>query len=128
MDSTALVEAKINSGRDLVHELDKTAWKPSIATWFLYGDVGEWRLLLASPTFDTMPPVEAYKRVAEALAKLAEPDLEISDIKIVKTTEPLAQVMRKMIHTGANSISQIRLTNNFINGIFVQDALAYRLS
>jgi hypothetical protein len=55
--------------------------------------------------------------------------VDISDVKIVRTSEPLVQVLKTLAQTGpAPSISTIQLSNNYINGIFIQDAWAYRLA
>jgi hypothetical protein len=71
----------------------------------------------------------AYKAVADALAVLKGSAVEISDIKVIRTDEPLVTVLGMMIRTGPTpALSLARLTNNYINGILIQDALLYRLA
>jgi hypothetical protein len=129
MDTAVLVETKIDAGRKLVERLDAAGHSPTVASWFLYPEVDQWRLLLGSPEFDKVDPTLAYKIVAEVLATAPRIELDVSDVKFVRANDPLATVLRTMVRTGpAPSISTIRLTSNYINGIFIQDALAYRLS
>jgi len=130
MDQAVLVEQKQDEGERLVRALDGAGLPPSAAFWFYYPDADIWNLILAGSHFSAShaAPTEPYRKIASVTSKLAPPvtAVSIADIKTVEESDPLVAALRTMVHTGA-AISSIRLTNNFVNGIHIADALVYRL-
>jgi len=70
MDQAVLVEQQQTDGRRLVEQMDRDGVSPSVAVWYLYSDVGTWRLLLAGPQLDLNKPQEAYASIARSLSAL----------------------------------------------------------
>jgi hypothetical protein len=128
MDQAVLVEQQQTDGRRLVEQMDRDGVAPSVAVWYLYSDVGTWRLLLAGPHLDLKNPEEAYGSVARSLNAL-QPRAEsvsIADIKVLSPSDPLLSALRTIIHTG-NGLSTIRMSDNFVNGFHIAEALAYQV-
>ena len=129
MDQAVLVEQQEHDGKRLVEQMDRDGISPSVAVWYLYSDVGTWRLLLAGPRLDVRKPEDAYATLAKALAALKPPaeSISIADVKVVSETDPLIGALRAMIGTG-KGLSSIRMSDNFVNGLHIAQALAYRVT
>lgn len=130
MDQAVLVEQKQSEGERLVRALDGAGLPPSAAFWYYYPDSDLWNLILAGSEFSASQssPTEPYRKIAGVTSQLKPPatSVSIADIKTVEEGDPLLAALRTMVRTGAD-ISSIRLTNNFINGVYIADALVYRL-
>jgi hypothetical protein len=131
MAETALVESQIADSSELLRRLDAAGSGPSLAVWYFYEDVERWRLILAGSTFDGMLPKSeafAYRGLAEVIADASLKSLSISDVKLVRTTSPLAIALRPLLRTPPNSISRARFVNTTLNGIFIKEMLILRAS
>jgi len=130
MDQAVLVEQKQSEGERLVRALDGAGLPPSAAFWFYYPEADLWNLILAGSQFSASKgaPIDPYRKIAGVTSQLKPPAtaVSIADIRTVEEGDPIVIALRTMVHTGAD-ISSIRLTNNFINGIHIADALVYRL-
>lgn len=129
MDQAVLVEQQQTDGRRLVEQMDRDGVSPSVAVWYLYSDVGTWRLLLAGPGLDVKKPEEAYAAIARSLNALKPPaeSTSIADVKVLSASDPLLGALRTMIRTG-NGLNMIRMSDNFVNGFHIAQALAYRIT
>lgn len=131
MGEETLVESQISDSISLVKSLEDQGNKPSAVVWYYFPDAGEWRLLLAGPTFDALLPREeshAYQIVAEALNRSQVKSLTIGEIKLVRTDYPLLKAMRFLIGTPPDSIVRAHFKDNSINGIFIKEMLVLRSS
>src|SRR5665213_3047717 len=129
MDQAVLVEQQQTDGRRLVEQMDRDGVNPSVAVWYLYSDIGSWRLLLAGPQLDLNNQQEAYASIARSLSALqpSAKSLSIADVKVLSPSDPLLSALRTMINTG-KALSTIRMSNNFVNGFHIAEALAYRVT
>jgi hypothetical protein len=130
MDQEVLVEQKQTEGHRLVEALDAAQLPPSAAFWNYYTDSDQWRLVVVGNTLrpDSGDPISPYRRIAPVIAMMQPPlnALSMADIKPMADTDPLVQALRLMVQTGPG-IKAIRLSNNFVNGIHIADALVYRV-
>jgi hypothetical protein len=130
MAQEVLVEQKQSEGERLVRALDVAGLPPSAAFWFYYPDSDLWNLILAGSDFSAYQGTltDPYRKIAGVTSQLRPPAtaVSIADIKTVEEGDPLVAALRTMVRTGAD-INSIRLTNNFVNGIHIADALIYRL-
>jgi hypothetical protein len=126
MDSAALVGTDIERGADLVKALDDAQFPVRSALWLYLSEEREWRLTIATPLVDEAGPRDAYKRIQKVLAKRPEIDLPLQRISVVSPKDPLIQALRKVVHTG-EGISAIRLSRNAVNGVYIEDAVLYRV-
>ena len=127
MDKPALVDGDMKAGEALLNKLDETEFDVKAALWFYMQDSEEWRLILASPVVDTDGPKKAYEKVQSQLQKLnGRSELTLRNISLVSPSDNLIKALKSVINTG-KAISNIRLTRNVINGVFIEDAYIYRL-
>ena len=132
MDQASLVEGQVEAGQSLLREADKAGPRISSAFWYLYDDVGQWRLVLASPDLDAFLKKDvalAYRRVAGLLHALPEPQaISIADVKVVATEDPLVRTLNKIVGTLGNAVLRVQMKDTFVNGIHVAEVLLYRAS
>jgi hypothetical protein len=131
MGEKVLVESKIPDTIRLIEKLDEDGNSPSLAVWYFYDDVDEWRLLIAGSVFDALLPkqeVIAYKKIIEVIASLSLSSLSVSDLKLVGTNSPLPQALRLIIRTDTTGITQAHFANTTLNGIFMKEFFVLRSS
>jgi len=133
MDTTILVEKDIEDGRKLVEALDRSNFNLVGALWFYFADSREWRLLLVSPLVDTIGPSGCYRRIQSVLKDMSYDlatsfGIPLSRIAVKSPWDSLIRLLKMAIQTDRRGISKIRFTRNTINGVFIEDALIYRLS
>jgi len=129
MAETALVEGLIQDAIELVQQLDGNEYKPSKAVWYYYDDVDAWRLIIVSSEFDKLLPKSeplAYKIIAEAINAKNLASLSISEVKLMKSDDPLIGTLGFLISTGPDNIMQANFSNTTINGIFIKDMIILR--
>jgi hypothetical protein len=131
MGEEALVESQIADTIALVNVLETQGDKPSSVVWYYFPDAGEWRLLIAGPSFDALLPKEesrAYQKIAEALNKAQVTSITIGEIKLVRTDYPLLKAVRFLIGTPPDAMVRAHFKDNSVNGIFVKEMLVLRSS
>jgi hypothetical protein len=129
MAETALVKGLIQDSIQLVQQLDVGQYKPSKVVWYYYDDVDTWRLIVVSGEFDKMLPKNeplAYKIIAEAINAIDLSSLSISEVKLMKSDEPLVGTLGFLVGTGPDNITQANFSNTTINGIFIKDMVILR--
>lgn len=128
MDKATLVEKDIKDGKSLIEALDRSEFLLSGALWFYFSKAEEWRLLLVTPSVDSIGPRQSYK-VIQSVIEDFPPSFGISiiNISVRSPKDILIQLLRTAIRTGPE-ISEIRFSRNTINNVFIEDALIYRLT
>jgi hypothetical protein len=127
MDKKILVDRDIEDGKRLIEELDKSKFQLNGALWFYFKDSEEWRLLFVSPLVDTVGPRTCYRIVQSAIADLSVVfRISLEHISVLSPRGRLIQLLKIAIRTDSG-LSTIRFTGNTINGVFIEDALIYRL-
>ncbi len=123
MDHETLVEQQIRDGQALVRKFDQSKFPFVSAFWFYYPDQDAWKLVVA--TDEAGDPIKAYTRLSGIISSIEEQgfSLDISQVKLVKPTDPLIRALRIIRIEG---ISNVRFTSNLINGVYIDDALIYR--
>ena len=128
MASRELLIAEITQGENLIRVLDKEGFPVTAALWLYSSDDESWKLVIASPE-GKVQIQKKYLDVATIAAKYRNEDCNILDlnrISIIDDGEPFIAALKLAIR--ADGINQIRFSNNVINGIFVEDALIYRMA
>lgn len=126
MDSTLLVDQDIEDGRKLIKALDRSKFALTGALWFYFSDARDWLLLLVSPLADTSGPTWCYRKIQSVIEDMPRNfGLSLSRISVVSPTDSLIRLLGKAIHV--EGTSRVRFRRNTINGVFIEDALIYRL-
>lgn len=128
MVAKILVDHDISAGRRLVETLDRSNVPIRAALWLYDSDRESYELMLAMPLYDEKGPIAAYRTVVDAVRTLPDEDRSrLSQINIVGPHYELIETIGKAIQTGPG-ISNIRLTGNSFDRIYVDDAWVYRLN
>ena len=126
MDTKTLVTDDATIGQEILAKLDEGGVDVSAAFWLCYSDTEVWKFWIATPEA-AKNLQEAYIRVAEILsagaAKLS--DFDLSRINLVSPDDPFIRSLGAMISVGGTS--PVRFSRNVINGVYIEDALIYRL-
>ena len=127
MDTKTLVSDDASLGRLALEALDKSQIQVSAAFWLHYGDTGAWKLWIATPEAGTNLQ-DAYVELAQALSSFGPPvdDFDLSRIKLVTPNDPMVRALNAAIRV--DGTSQVRFSRNVINGIYIEDAIIYRLN
>jgi hypothetical protein len=130
MASQSLVRSEIDAGLNLIRALDDADFGVVAALWLYFGDIEKWKLTIAYAG----KPEEIEKRYLKAatiISKHREVDpksllLDLSRVRIVSKDDPLIRGLAPILHI--EGTSEVRFSNNLINGIYVEDALIHRLA
>jgi hypothetical protein len=91
--------------------------------------IEDWRLVLAYKKKDVKTNLKKYFLViADQFEKMENTSLNIGEIILTDLKNELVQALANVISTGPGpALSKIRFKDNYINGIFIQDAYIYRI-
>jgi hypothetical protein len=129
MAETALVDGLVEESIELVKELDEGKYKPSKVIWYYYDDVDSWRLIIVNNEMDKLLPKQeplAYKVIAEAINKVDLSSLSISEVKLMRSDDPLISTLGFLMKTGPDNFVKGNFSNTTLNGIFIKDMVILR--
>jgi len=127
MAQPVLVKKDIEAGMELLRVLDASNFPITGAAWIYFPDIEEWRLVIRTP--------RAEQNLQGALLDIAiamdaagdlRSRLDLSRMKLVPPGDRMLQAMGSVVR--ATGLSKIRFSKNLINGIYIDDALIYRLA
>jgi hypothetical protein len=117
----------VSAGEQLVRALDDSGTRITSALWLLPPEEQSWRLIISSPEVAEKGPHAFYQKIDGVLRKRPNKVLSTSSISAVPPSNPLITLFRVALKTG-QGFSNIRFTQNVINGILIPDAYVYRLN
>lgn len=120
-----MVDPDFEKGSKLLDALDTHKLRPKAAFWLSEDSV--WRLILEIPALEKESVSKGYRRIQQVIKNSPDSYPELSNITLVPGTFPLLATLRRVISITKNGNTQLRLTRNNFNGIFIEDALVYRL-
>ena len=124
-----LTSHMIDSGRQLLELLEQKKFRARACFWFYFPESDRWRFVLASHEVRVRGPLAAYRKI-QALARKVPDATEVfapGAVTVLKDNDPLVVLLRKTISTGSGT-SGVRISNNSIDGTFIDDAYIYRLT
>jgi hypothetical protein len=126
MAETALVDAKITAGAELLQILDTTLGSIFAALWYRAPDAEDWRFVIGSDLVDREGPLAANRRLLDALRGYSwEVGISPLDVSVVGRRDPLMQVLRSTLAT-TGTREPVRVSGAVVGGHFVEDAYIYR--
>jgi predicted methyltransferase MtxX (methanogen marker protein 4) len=127
MAKDALVDSEIEEATRLVSFLDNNGLKVSGALWLYQSDAERWRFLVS---FDEHRQniTSYYLEVAKLIKKYGAPLglLDLSSVEFVDANRSVIGPLSQAIKVAG--LSRVRLSSSKINGVFLEDALIYRLA
>lgn len=126
MDSATLVTNSIESGKQLIAEIEKAGLSVDAALWHYDAERDSWKLILASKRVRDTDVRDAYRLVWGVLHAHPDLRLDLGDIVVTDTSDDLIKLLRKAVRTGPE-ISEIRFSRNVIDGVYIDDAIIYRM-
>jgi hypothetical protein len=120
MAEAALVDDDIAKGRKFLALLDKIGVAVKGAFWFYYPDNDRWRLVIVTPEAERGSK-ELYRRAIDAKA-----DIELARVEFTPPGAPIFRALSRMLRIEGGS--EVRLSRNTFDGVYVDDALVYRLA
>ena len=127
MAEAILVSKDIEAGRELIDILDKSQFPVTAAAWVYYPDLEDWRLVIGSPRA-VKDLQRAYMDIALHMDEAGDlrERLGLARIKLVPPTDALLRALGQVIRLPG--LGAVRFSKNMINGVFIDDALIYRLA
>jgi len=122
-----LVNIDIDTGAQVLAALDQAGLKVQVAAWVVLTEYEDWRLMLASPTFDAAGLLKAYGLVHKALDKAEFPIERQPSLLILRMKDPSIRELRR-IFAKTKSVAGMRLGGQMIGDRFIEDGYAYRIS
>ena len=120
MAQDTLVDAELSAGREFVQALDKAGIPVVGALWFYHTDVDRWKMLVATPQ-----AAKGTRNLYAAAIRL-KPKLDLSRVEFVPPESPLIRALRGFIRI--DGLGGVRMSQNMLNGVYVDDAYIYRLA
>ena len=131
MAKEILLDSDIEAGRKLLQAIDADGEiKITAAMWFFYPDLEKWKLLLYSSDIESKKDEDIkltwlYTKISMIISKLdSQVAASLSSVKLVVREASLLKLFKAIIRV--EGISAIRMTSNYINGVYIEDALIYR--
>lgn len=122
-----MVNIDIENGAQVLAALDKAVLRVKVAAWVVLTEYEDWRLMLASPTFDAAGLLKAYGLVHKALDKAGFPVERQPSLLILRMKDPSIRELRR-IFAKTKSVEGMRLGGQMIGDRFIEDGYAYRIS
>ena len=123
-----LTPQMIDAGKALTELLDAESFDVRAALWLFLSDTREWRLVFASPEVAKAGPIAFYHKLQSVLPKLTAWRISLSNITALPDTADSIQLFASFINTGQQGTSGMRMTNNIVNGVLIDDAYIYRVA
>ena len=127
MAGTPLVDLDVRMGRELIQLLDERGFPITGAAWIFVPEMGQWRLFLRTPRA-AVDLLQAYRDVSDAMDDKGDlrTRLELSRVKLVPPTDRTLLAMGRVVREPG--LAAIPFASNVVDGIFLDDALVYRLA
>lgn len=129
MGEEAMVESQVTDAIALIKKLDSDGAAPTFAVWYFYDDDTAWRLIIAGPAFDALLPKQeaiAYRKIVEVMAASSLSSLTISDLKLVRTDNPLPLALRSLVGTAPDGVVRAHFTDTSLMGFFIKEMIVLR--
>lgn len=126
MATTSLVESSVELGQKILEAMDAEKVSVSGAFWLRDVEDGQWHYVIASRTYDTSGPIDAYARVTAALQKhTLEKELSLDQMIVISPNHPKVAALRRAFRIRGETV---RLQDCVINGMQFEEAYIYRMS
>ena len=128
MATTTLVSQEIEEGKRLIDALNAANLSVDSALWIYAPEPETWRLMLTSPLYDRKGPLKTYGEILSVFRQV-KPDLKIDWTALVAVSpkHELIEGLRQSQQDWNLNLSVTRLTNNFVDRTWIEDAYIYQI-
>lgn len=128
MATTTLVSYEIEEGQRLIDALNAANLSVDSALWIYAPEPETWRLTLATPLYDRKGPLKTYGEILSVFRQV-KPELKIDWTALVAVSpqHELIKGLRQSQQDWNLDLSGTRLTNNFVDRTWVEDAYIYQI-
>ena|SRR6266545_2440799 len=125
MDQATLVVIgpDLNEGQRLLDRLEHDGIPVAAALWYLEPGSTHWRLIISSPLFENLGPLDAYEVIQRSLARLEGTRLALDDTAARPPSEPIVRALRKVYR----DLPQrgYWLQGTVVDGVYIDNAYLY---
>jgi hypothetical protein len=125
MAKKALLDADVKLGDRILESLDVAKFPISVAIWILTEENG-WQLVIGTPLYDKIGPLEASGQLITALRKDDPESRDFDDVRLMSNREPFIRELRRLFGKTA-SVRGMRLGGHHIGDVWLDDAVVYRI-
>jgi hypothetical protein len=125
MAKKALLDADVKLGEKILASLDASDFPISVAIWILTEEEG-WQLVIGTPLYEREGPGVSYKNLVYALRKDDPESRDFDDVRLMGNRSPFIRELRQLFGKTA-SVKGMRLGGHRIGGIWLDDAVVYRI-
>jgi len=125
MDQDLLVNNRISAGEQVARALDAGEYQLAAAFWNYFSDLSGWRLVIVPRGFGGGAVKDELLRIRRTL-KEQRVDFDLSDVKVSSAENPLVRALSVLVR--AEGIIGMRAKQNWINGVYIEDAYIYRMA
>jgi hypothetical protein len=126
MAPAALVNFDIENGEKVIAALEKAGKAPNVALWAKLPDYENWRLILASDSFDQNSQFSGYSEIIEAMEKAGIPIHRQPTILMRPMSNPMIKALRRVFGVARDTYG-MRLGGQTFGDKYLEDAFVYRI-
>jgi hypothetical protein len=125
MDKTALVEADLAVGRQIVRDIERLGIPVDLAAW-LQDERLDWTLVISSPVLTVLGGTRrVYDAILTVLADLDNVNLELGDVTAWSPSDTVVQNLKNLVRTG-DELQTIKLRDLDLGPKSFRSAVVYR--
>ena len=125
MAKKALLDADVKLGEKILGALDAAKFPISVAIWILTEEDG-WQLVIGTPLCESGGTSDAYRKLIAALRKDDPESMDFRDVRLMGNRNPFIRELRQLFGKTA-SVKGMRLGGHHIGGVWLDDAVVYRI-
>lgn len=124
-----LTKEMIEFGAEFMRRLDETGLDIRACLWRYLEELNKWRFVIADPSIRAKGAKRVYKIIQSVISKMPEdqPKVSLMDISALETEEPLIFGLKQLAKS-KRDLSGKRVSREFVNGQFIEDAYIYRMN
>lgn len=131
MAAEQLVTSEVEAGLRLLRAFDECGFGAKAAFWLYSSERESWKFVIGVDA-DPKELSEQYHKASTAITKWRDahpetlPLLDLWRVRFVQMSDPLVLSLATVVPS--ETAGETRVSNNFSNGVYVEDALVHRIA
>ena len=127
MAKATLLSPDLELGDEILEMLDAAKFPVSAALWVLSEEeLGGWQFVVGTPFYEKLGTRAAYGRLIAAVRVDDPVSMRFDDVRLMGNRAPFIRELRG-IFGKTKSVKGMRLGGQSIGGIYIEDAVVYRI-